>query len=58
MKFDMSETGQSMLQLQDDLARQYGYKVQPPLIAQENIQKYFDELPEDFQMGELIRKIF
>lgn len=57
MKFDMSETGQSMLQLQDDLAKQYGYKVQPPLIAQENIRKYYDELPEDFKMGELISNL-
>ncbi len=57
MKFDMSETGRSMLQLQDDLARQYSYKVQPPLIAQENIQRYYDELPEDFRMGELIRDL-
>ena len=52
--FEISEKGQEMLQFQDDLAKQYGYKVQPPLIAQENIEKYDETLPEEFKRGKVI----
>lgn len=51
MRFEVSEKGKEMLQLQDDLAKQYGYKLQPPIIAMDNIRRYREELPEDFKMG-------
>ena len=45
----ISETGKRMLQFQSDVAEIHKYKLQPPLIAEDNMKQYFNTLPEDFK---------
>lgn len=46
-RFEMGETGREMLKKQSDLAEQYGYKEQPPIVALANEQEYIEKLPSE-----------
>lgn len=57
---EMSKTGKEMLQLQADLAKEYGYKRLPRELAKKFYDQYRDTLPEYFKKnpGQGIRTLY
>lgn len=47
IRFEISQKGQEMLKMQDDLATQYKYKKQPELIGEINMKEYLEALPAE-----------
>lgn len=50
IKLPISQIGQDFLHYQDILANTYKYKQQPNDVAEENYEKYYNNLPECFKL--------
>ena len=48
-KIPISSVGRKILAKQEELAKIYKYKAQPPLIAMWNMEEYYETIPEDYR---------